>query len=326
MKRIVSMLACAIALPLAAPAAAQGWVPQKNVEIVVGSAPGGSNDKTARTIERIIVEKKLVPVSITVVNRPGGGSSIAFNYVNQRAGDGHTLLIGTTALLSNHIVGSSPLSYTDFTPIASMFNDYVVFAVNASSPVKTGKELAAQLKADPQSVAVGFATTLGSHNHIAAGLLMKAIGGNARSLKAVAFKGSAEAVTALLGGHLQLVTTAAGNVSGHVAEGRLRVVGVSADRRLGGTMTGVPTWKEQGVNLVYGGWRAVMGPKGLSPAQVAYWEGVLRKVTESPEWKADLEKNYWSDDFVTSAQFRKDLEKDYADMKAVLVELGLAKQ
>jgi putative tricarboxylic transport membrane protein len=326
MKLFPGALACATVLVLAAPAAAQGWLPQKNVEIVVGSAPGGSNDKTARTIEKIIVDKKLVPVSVTVVNRPGGGSSIAFNYVSQRAGDGHTLLVGTTALLSNHIMGSSPLNYTDFTPLASMFNDYVVFAVNAASPAKTGKDLIGELRSNPQSVAIGFATTLGSHNHIAAGLLMKTIGGSPRNLKVVAFKGSAEAVTALLGSHLQLVTTAAGNVSGHVTEGRLRVVGISADKRMAGALAGVPTWKEQGVNLVYGGWRAIMGPKGLTPAQIAYWEGVLRKVTETPEWKADLEKNYWSDDFVTSAQFRKDLDKDYADMKAVLVELGLAKQ
>ncbi|MDH4294310.1 MAG: tripartite tricarboxylate transporter substrate binding protein, partial [Betaproteobacteria bacterium] len=60
--------------------------------------------------------------------------------------------------------------------------------------------------------------------------------------------------------------------------------------------------------------------------QVAYWEGVLKKVTENPDWKADLAKNYWSDDFVTSAQFSKDIAKDYADIKAVLTEIGLAKQ
>jgi putative tricarboxylic transport membrane protein len=70
----------------------------------------------------------------------------------------------------------------------------------------------------------------------------------------------------------------------------------------------------------------MMGPKGLSAAQTAYWEDALRKATQVPEWQGDLEKNYWSDDFVPSQQFRKDLEKDYADMKAVLVELGLAKQ
>jgi putative tricarboxylic transport membrane protein len=316
----------ALLIAASAPASAQGWSPQKNVEIVVGSAPGGSNDKTARQVERILTGHQLINTTITVNNRPGGGGSIAFTYVGQRLGDGHTLLVGTTALLTNHIVGLSKLSYTDFTPIASLFNDYIVFAVNADSPIRTGKDLMDRLKKDPKSVATGFATTLGSHNHIAAGLLLKAVGGNPRELKAVAFKGSAEAITALLGGHIDLVTTAAGNTSIHVASGKMRVVGVAAPARFGGVLANVPTWKEQGVNLVFGGWRAIMAPKGLTPAQVAFWEGVLRKATQVPEWRADLEKNFWSDDFVTGAQFRKDLDKDYADMKAVLVDLGLAKE
>lgn len=303
----------------------QGWSPQKNVEIVVGSAPGGSNDKTARQVEKILVDNKLVGATITVVNRPGGGGSLAFTYVNQHAGDAHYLLIGTTALLSNHIVGSSKISYTDFTPIASLFNDYVVFVVNAASPIRTGKDLIERLRKDPQSVSIGFATTLGSHNHIAAGLLMKAIGGNPRSLKPIAYKGSADAITNLLGAHIDLVTTAAGNAAPHVAAGKLRIVGVAAPQRFGGALADVPTWKDQGVDLVFGGWRAIMGPKGLSAAQIAYWENVLRKATMVPEWKEGIERNYWSNDFVTSAQFKKDLDKDYAEMKSVLVDLGLAK-
>jgi putative tricarboxylic transport membrane protein len=318
-----------IGLLLAATSAhgwAQGWSPQKNVEIIVGSAPGGSNDKTARTVEQILVSNKLISVPMTVVNKAGGGGSIAFTYVSQRPSDAHTLLIGTTALLSNHITGRSKLSHQDFTPIASLFNDYVVFVVNANSPIKTGKDLIDRLKKDPQSVAIGFATALGSHNHIAAGLLMKAIGGNVKDLKVVAFKGSSAAITTLLGGHIDLVTTAAGNAAGHVAAGRLRVVGVAAPKRFGGALADVPTWKELGIDLVFGGWRAIMAPKGLTPAQVAYWVNTLRKATETPDWKAGLEKNYWSDDFVTGDEFKKDLDKNYAAMKAVLVELGLAKQ
>lgn len=306
--------------------AAQGaWSPQHNVEIVVGSAPGGSNDKTARQVERILVEKRIVSTPITIVNKPGGGSTIAFNYVSQHSGDAHYLMVGTTALLSSHIVGNSKVSYRDFTPIASLFNDYVVFAVNAESPIKTGKDLIARLKKDPKSVAIGFATALGSHNHIAAGLLAKSVGVNPRELKAIAYKGSAEALTNLLGGHIDLVTTAAGNAAPHVAAGRLRVIAVAGPRRFGGALADVPTWKELGVDLVFGGWRGIMGPKGLSSAQVAYWEGVLTKATQVPEWREDLERNFWSNDFVTSAQFRKDLDQDYAEMKAVLVDLGLAK-
>ena len=326
----MSIRNCLIGITLAAAAAtcaAQGaWSPQRNVEIVVGSAPGGSNDKTARQVERILVENRIVPVPISVVNRPGGGSTLAFNYVGQHAGDAHYLMVGTTALLSNHIVGNSKLSYQDFTPIASLFNDYVVFAVNSESTIKTGKDLIARLKKDPKSVSIGFATALGSHNHIAAGLLAKAVGVNPRELKVIAYKGSAEAITNLLGGHIDLVTTAGGNAAPHVANGRMRVVGVAGPRRFGAALADAPTWKELGVDLVFGGWRSIVGPKGITPPQVAYWEGVLRKATQAPDWKAGIEKNYWSDDFVTSVQFRKDLEKDYADMKAVLVELGLAKQ
>jgi putative tricarboxylic transport membrane protein len=305
---------------------AQAWSPQRNVEIVVGSAPGGSNDKTARAVERALIDHKLVNTSIAVVNRPGGGSSIAFTYVSQRPGDPHTLLVGTTALLTNNIMGRSKIHHGDFTPIALLFNDYVVFAVNANSSIKDGKDLIAKLKSDPQSIAIGFATALGSHNHIAAGLLMKAAGGNARDLKTVAYKGSSEAITNLLGGHIDLVTTAAGNAARHVESGRMRVVGVAGPRRFYGTLADVPTWKELGIDLVYGGFRGIVAPKGLSAEQVAFWEGVLRKATEVPEWQESLKKNYWSNDFLTGKDFAKELDDTYGAMKSVLVELGLAKQ
>ena len=252
MNRAVAVLAASMLLPSAG-AQAQAWSPQKNVEIVVGSAPGGSNDKTARTVERIVVQNKLVPTSLIVNNKPGGGSNIAFTYVAQHAGDPHYLMVGTPSLLTNHITGLGKLHHNDFTPIASLFNDYIVFAVNAASPIKTGKDLVERLKKDPKSVAIGFATTLGSHNHIAAGLLAKTIGVNARDLKVVAYKGSADAITNLLGGHIDLVTTAAGNIAGHVAAGKLRVVGIAAAQRFSGQLADIPTWKEQGVNLVFGG-------------------------------------------------------------------------
>jgi putative tricarboxylic transport membrane protein len=116
-------LRCLIALALglaAAVAGAQSWSPQKNVEIVATSAPGGSNDKTARTLERVFAAHKLVNATLTVVNKLGGGGSIAHTYVVQRAGDPHYLLIATSGILSNHIIGASTLTPADFTPIASL--------------------------------------------------------------------------------------------------------------------------------------------------------------------------------------------------------------
>lgn len=322
--KLAQILVAFTLLGLATAAASQEWSPQKNVEIVVANSPGGGNDRTARQVEGFLTKYRLVNATLTVVNKPGGGGTIAYTYVNQHPGDAHYLLVATPALLLSHIAGSSKLSHVDFTPIASLFNDHYVFAVSAASPIKSGKDLVERLKKDPQSVAIGFPTALGQ-NQVGAALLLKAIGGNARDFKAVVFKGTSEAITALLGGHIELIITPAGNTSPHVAAGRMRVIGVAAPQRFSGVLANAPTWREQGIDLVFSGWRAVMGPKGLAPAQVAFWENALRKATAAPEWKADLEKNYWSDDFATSAQFRKDLDKDYAAMSAVMVELGLAK-
>jgi putative tricarboxylic transport membrane protein len=301
------------------------WSPQKNVELVVPNPPGGSNDKTARTVERIVVAQKLIPSTLTVVNRAGAGGTLAYTYVQQHAGDPHYLVVAGPALLTNHITGAAKLHHTDLTPIASLFDDYTVFAVNADSPMKTGKDLVDRLRKDPKSVTIGFSPLLGSHNHIATGLLMKAVGGNARDLKVVAYKGSADAIPNLMGGHIDLVTTAAGNVAPHVASGKLRIIAITAPQRLPGALAQVPTWKEQGVDFTFGAWRAIFAPKGLTAPQTAYWQNVLRKATEAPEWKADLEKNFWANVFVTGAQFSKDLEQDYAAMRAILADLGLAK-
>lgn len=328
MKHYVALVRCGLIAAAAFTSgltAAQEWKPQRNVEIVVTTSPGGSNDATARTLERIVTAHKLVSSSVTVANKPGGGGGIAYAYVNQRPGDGHILLLVSPTLLSGTIMGRSTVSYTDFTPIILLWNDYVVFGVNAGSPIKTGKDLVERLKKDPQAITIGFASAFGNHHHTTAGLLTKAIGGNARDLKVVVFKGASEAVPAVLGGHIDLVSTSAVNVHGHVAAGKIRLLGVAAPQRFDGALANVPTWKEQGFNVVYGSWRAIMGPKGLSPAQVAYWENAVRKATETAEWKKDLETNYWSSYVLTGAQLRNALDKEYADMKVVLSEIGLAK-
>lgn len=306
-------------------ALAQGWTPQKNVELVVPVAPGGTNDKLARAIERTFVGGKIVSTTVTVVHKPGGGNQIAYNYVTQRAGDPHHLLIGTSTLITAHATGSSRIGYGDFTPVASIFNDYVVLTANPASAFKTGADVIAQMKKQPQAVSLGFSGSAGNHHHIIAGLFMKSIGASPRDLKTVLFKGSSEAITAILGGHLDLVSTGAGNAAPHMEAGKLRVLGVSSAQRLPGAMASVPTWKEQGVELVYGSWRSIVAPKGITPEQVTFWENALRKVVESADWKAELARNYWGDFFQTGLELQATIDREYKAMKGVLIELGLAK-
>jgi putative tricarboxylic transport membrane protein len=310
---------------LAAAASAQSWSPKRSVEIVVGFAPGGSQDLTARTVERLLVAGKLMNVPVAVVNKPGAGGSLAYAYVSQRPADGHTLMVAGTSLISGHILGTNAFNYTDFTPVASLFNDYIAFSVNATSPLRTGSDLTERLKKGPASLTIGI-ISIGSGAHVSALLLLKATGGNARDLKVVSFKAGTEVIANLLGGHIDVATNTAVLAEPHAAAGRTRVLAVASPTRLGGALAAIPTWREQSVDLVVSNWRAILAPPGTTPAQIAYWENALRKVIENAEWKADLEKNFWVSDFVTGGQLRKDLAKDYADMKSVFVELGLAKR
>jgi putative tricarboxylic transport membrane protein len=324
MKLECTLFALALA-GLASAVSAQSWSPKRSVEIVVGFAAGGSQDLTARTVERLLVAMKLVNVPIAVVNKPGAGGSIAYAYVSQRPADGHTLMVAGTSLISGHILGTNAFNYTDFTPVASLFNDYIAFSVNAASTLRTGSDLIERLKKDRSSLTIGI-ISIGSGAHVSALLLHKAIGGNPKDLKVVSFKAGTEVIGNLLGGHIELATTTAVVAEPHVAAGRTRVVAVASPKRLGGALAATPTWREQGVDLVVNNWRAILAPAGLPAAQMAYWENALRKVVETAEWKADLEKNFWAADFATGAQLRKDFDKDYADMRSIFVELGLAKQ
>lgn len=314
-----------LSLWCAATVNAQGWVPQRNVEIIHGSAPGGSNDKRAREIEKALAETKLIPTSMTVVSKAGGGGSISMAYANTHPGDGHYLLVAGSTMISNHIIGASKINYTDLTPIASLTNDYIVFAVNADSPLKTGNDLLERLKSKPQSLSIGFASAFGNTRHVGAGLLIRAVGGSPRDLKVVVFKGSAEAVSALLGGHIDVAILGAINSVVHLGGGKMRVLAAAAPRRFHGALAQVPTWKELGVDVVSGAWSGVFGPRNLPVPQVTFWEEAMRQMSQNPGWKADIEKNYWFEDFAVGAQFRKELEKDYAGNRRILQDVGLAK-
>ena len=316
---------------LAAAAATAGcyaqstWKPEKNVELIVGTTAGGGQDRTARVIQRIIQEKNLVDVPMAVVNRPGGGGAVALAYTQQRKGDGHFLQVASPTMLTNQITGKSKYVWSDFSPIAIMFTEAIVFAVKADSPIRTGRDLIAQLKKDPAAVAISTSTSAGNQYHIASVLVGRAADVPASKLKVVIYNSGGDAITALLGGHVAVCTASASNFISHIKAGTLRAVAVSAPQRLGGELASVPTWKELGVNIDLDQWRLVFGPPGLSPAQVGYWEGVMRRVVKTDEWQQELKRELWHDTFKGAEETRKFLTAENAEIKAVLTEIGLAK-
>src|SRR5262249_34000016 len=100
---------------------------------------------------------------------------------------------------------------------------------------------------------------------------------------------------------------------------------VSSPKRLGGTFATVPTWREQGVPADSSSWRGLMGPKGMTPAQAAYWDRVLTAMVKTEDWKKELQENFWDEGYAGSKSARKRMDEEYAEYKAILTELGAAK-
>ncbi len=322
---LLTMFSMSGMLLAANPAPAQAWKPSRNVELVVAVSAGGGIDRMARTLQNIMQEQRLVEVPVTVMNKPGGGGTIAQAYLNQRAGDGHIIEITATSLLTNHIIGRSTYDHQAFTPIAMLSDEYIGFLVRADSPLKTGKDLMAQFRNNPDALPIGIATAAGNTNHIAAALIAKAAGADVKKLKVVVFSSSGEAMTALLGGHVGLVTTPSANSIPHLQNGRMRVLAIASPRRLEGPLSVVPTWKEQGVDAVVANWRPVIAPKGLSPSQISYWEDVFAKVVQTPEWKAEIEKSGAVANFMKSRELAAHFNAEQKQFRSILGELGLAK-
>lgn len=320
---ILKSFAVVVLVTLAVPAMAQEWKPERNVELIVPSGPGGSTDNTGRTVQALLQSLKLVDKS-TVVNKPGAGGRLGLVYLNQHAGDGHFISVSTVPLLTNHINGSSDVTYTDVTPLAQLFSEYILFAVRADSPIKTAKELADRLKQDPQSLSIGV-TAAGGTSHMVAGLVLSKAGGDARRMKTVVFKAGGEVTTALLGGHVDVVPAPVANLLPHIKSGKLRALAISSPRRLSGDLAQVPTWRESGVDAVFDTWRGMVGPKGMTAGQIAYWNQVFLRMTQADAWKKDLAQNYWEDNYLNSSQSRVYLEREYKEFKSILGDLGLLK-
>ncbi len=318
------LMALAASLAASGAQAQPAWKPQRPVELIATNAPGGGSDRIFRIMAKILQEGRHVETAMNVVNKPGGGGSVAYAYLNLRPGDAHYLLLASKSLLTNNIAGHGP-NYSEFTPVAFLFGEYISVTVKPDSPLKNGRDLIERLKKDPAALSFGIATSLGNPNHQGVATALKAAGVDIKKLRTVIFPSGGAASTAMLGGHVDVVPITAAFAASMARQGQVRVLAVTSPVRLSDVLADVPTWREQGYDAVVSNWRAMFGPRGMTEPQTAYWEQSLARFVESDEWKKELEANFWTSEYLRSAEMRKYLEQDNAQVKAFLVELGLAK-
>jgi len=313
------------ALILCGHAGAQ-WKPERPVEMITSVSPGGNTDITARIIQKIWQDRKIVISPTLVLNKPGGGGAIAAANLAQHARDPHHLLMITPGLLTNHILGSGKAHHNDFTPVTMLLNESIFISVRSDSSIRTGKDLIARLVKTPDALSVGIASALGNQIHMGIALPMKSAGVDIKRMKIVTFKSSGESITAVLGGHIDITASTVAALLPHVNAGSLRIIGMSASQRLPGPLAEIPTWKEQGANATFETWRGILGAKDISEAQLKFWENAFLSMSQSAEWKDDVEKNYRINSHMSPSATRNYLDRQYVELEETLTSLGLSKR
>lgn len=319
------LLGLAAGLALAWPLAAGAFEPG-NVECIAPANPGGGWDFTCRQMGKALHELGIVPNPVQVTNMAGGGGGVAFAHVvTKRNEDDNLLVAASTATTTRLAQGAYAGMSADMVRwVGTVGADYGAIAVAPDSPWNSLSDLLAAMKADPTAVSIAGGSAVGGWDHLKVLIAAKAAGiENVAAIKYIAYAGGGEAVTALLGGHVQAFSGDISEVKGFMEAGRVKVLAILAPERLPGDLAGIPTAVEQGIDAVGANWRGFYAPGGMSDEAYAFWVDAIRRVYESDLWKEVMEAN----GLMPFGRFGEELEafvhRQVADIRSLSREIGL---
>ena len=320
-RQALMMSAASIALLCATSgsAVAQAKYPSKNIEVVVPFAPGGGTDNMMRMITGIMEENKWAPVPVNVNNRPGGSGTIGYTYLINKKGDSHVIAGATPMIVSGKLQGRLPGNHRDaITVLMIVAIDELMLSVRNESPYKTVEEFVNAARAKPGTLTVGGT---GTHNedHIFAHLFEEAA---KIKLKYVPFNSGGEVTAALMGGHIDAGIMNPNEIAAQIEAGKAKNLAVAARKRMTGAPD-VPTFAEKGYPFYWEQMRGVVGPAGMAPEAVAWWQDTLKKVTATKKWQEEYIKgNLLTPTNWTGEEANKYLDGITGDYESALAALG----
>ncbi|WP_041076101.1 tripartite tricarboxylate transporter substrate binding protein [Thermotoga caldifontis] len=299
--------------------------PDRPLNFIAPGGPGGGWDTTIRVVAQVLKETGLVTQPIVVTNMPGGGGGVGLAHMQTKKGDPYTIIVFSPPLLLINLTGQTQYSFRDLTPLVMLIHDYGAFAVSKKSKFNSITEVMEALKKDPKSVKVGGISAFGSMDHIQFLIAAKAAGvQNLKDITYVSFQ-EGEHLAALLGGHIDVLSTGLAEVTTAFQTGTIKVLAITAPQRVSGILANVPTLKEEGIDAEFVNWRGLFGPPEMPDYAVEYWINTLSKMVQTMEWERYVAKYNWTKAFMPGKEFLNYLEKVNEEYKAVLKELALYK-
>jgi putative tricarboxylic transport membrane protein len=292
------------------------------LKLMAPAAPGGGWDQTARSMQQALVAAGIAR-SVQVVNVPGAGGSVGIaQFVNGAKGDGSQLMVNGFVMVGALAMNKSPVTLDQTTPIARLTEETQVIVVPANSPIKDAKDLAAALKADIAKVTFAGGSA-GGIDQIMAGLFAGAVGADASKVNYIPFSGGGESLAAILGGKVTAGISGYSEYEGQIKSGKLRAIGVTSPQRMAGV--DIPTFKEQGVDLVLANWRSVVAAPGITPEQKKVLADAIDRLVKSDAWKEVLKQKGWDNAYLAGDDFAKFLKAETERVTGVLKSIGLVK-
>ena len=306
---------------------AQAWEPSKPIEFVVTSSPGGGTDNFTRMIQSIITKYQLVKQPIVVTNKGGGSGAEGYLAARAAANDPHKVIFGTNNAYLLPYVAKLGYRFTDLTPVAALALDEFLLWVKDDSPYKTAPEYLAAVKAKPETFKMGGSQSKDTDQTLTS--MLSAVTG--AQFIYVPFQGGAAVNPQLVGGHVDSHTNNPNESIGQWKAGQLRPLCVFSPTRLpkGPNVTAtmgwqdIPTCKEQGIPIDrFQMPRTVWLPAGMSSEVVAFYEGILRKVNDSPEWAEYISRTVQTGKFLAGSELKAFVENDEKSSREVFEREG----
>ncbi len=317
--RILQAVGGAVFLVLAASGIAQEapFPKRGNIEITVLFPAGSSADVTARLLAQGMA--KQLGANVIVVNRPGAAGAIGYKYLLTQKPDGYALVWNSNSVSTAYHSGQMAVDYRAFDAVARVLVESPVLAVRSDAKWKTLNDFIADAKSRPGKMTMANSGT-GSHTHISAVALAKAIGIEFVDVPYSA----AQVVPSLLGGHVDAMVQLPGALAGHVKAGSMRLLAVLIPQR-DPALPDVPTAQEQGVNISLEAWRGIAAPKGTPAPVIAILEAAIRRTAESPEFVQGSERLNVRPAFLPAAEFGEMIAKEDAELARIMQLIGLKK-
>jgi putative tricarboxylic transport membrane protein len=301
---------------------AADWKPTKPIEFVAPFAPGGGSDVLARSIASIIEGEKLCPVPLLVANKAGGSGLVGTTAVAQQKGDPHVLLTFIPGQAQAALVaGKGAPTFRELTLICNLALDEQLIVVKADSPFKTIRDIIAEAKKRPAELTIG-GTGAGQDDQICQRLFERSAG---IKMRYVPFKSGGECITALLGGHVNMIWANPPEFVPQWEAKMVRPVAVAKSTRMA-DFSDVPTLKEVGHDVTYFFYRGIAAAQNIPAEASAFYENMFKRMAESSAWKENYLKKYsLSPSWMGSKEFAKVVAKNEEESKEILKDLGLLK-